>query len=327
MIGPAPVIILASRGSGGSLLAALLGAHPRLYGAPHLNVLAFEYGWQQKLYCRPPRDSNQHGLLRFLGQSMFGEQSVQSIQAARRWFGTRSERNAAAIYAELAALVAPRRLVDYSPLYAQNRETIRRVCTAVPNAHIIHLVRNPAAQATTLSRAVWQSLKASLGYWAERGLNHPGMDAYEIGEQLVDWSSHPAVFDPQFAWYRTQKAAIDVLDALPRSRRIRLRLEDLQADPHGTLASLLRALEIEANSATIDAMLSSDGSEFSAPGPFDAPAGIDFDMIGRTVAEALRAQEPDGGIDATLPLPWRGDDDCFVTEVLEISTTLGYELR
>src|SRR5690606_6554403 len=108
MIDPAPVIILASRGSGGRLLAALLGAHPELYGAPHLNVLAFEYGWQQKLYCQPPRDSNQHGLLRFLGQCLLGEQTVQSIQAARRWFGTRSELSALAIYAELVALVAPR---------------------------------------------------------------------------------------------------------------------------------------------------------------------------------------------------------------------------
>jgi hypothetical protein len=54
---PPPVLILASRESGGSLLAALLGAHPAFAEAPQLNVLAFEEAWQMARYCAIPRDS------------------------------------------------------------------------------------------------------------------------------------------------------------------------------------------------------------------------------------------------------------------------------
>lgn len=325
-IEPAPVIILASRGAQGSMLAGLLGAHPELCGAPHLNILAFEYAWQQEVYCWVPRDSTNHGLLRFLGQCLVGEQTVQSVQAARRWLGQRSELRAIDIYFALASLVAPKRLVDYSPLYAQNATVMRRVADAVPDAKIIHLVRCPFAQAQAVSRAAWQTINASLRYWTETGLNHPSLDPYEIGEQMIDWSVSPPVFDPQFSWYRTQKAALDLFQDLPEERRVRVRAEDLAADPRGTLRSLLAALDVAGAEAVIDVMLSSDRHDYMAPGPFEAPMGIDFDMIRTTVADAIAGLAPVEPIDPLAALPWRGDEDRFQPEVVDMARELGYRV-
>ncbi|MHC0053384.1 sulfotransferase family protein [Actibacterium sp. D379-3] len=324
VIEPAPVIILASRGAQGSLLATLLGGHPQLYGAPHLNVLAFEQAWQQHLYCHVPRDSNYHGLLRFLGQCLTGEQTVQSVQTARRWLGVRAARSSREIYAEMMALVAPRRLVDYSPLYAQNIEVMRRVADALPTAKLIHLVRNPVAQAKAISPAVWQTINANLGYWAERGLNHPCMDAFEIGDHLVDWSVTPPVFDPQFSWYRTQKAAVDLFAELPPERCIRLNAEDLVADPKATLAGLLGALDVACDDAMIQAMLSCEAPDYVQAGPFEAPMGVDFDMIGATVGALVGKAVPGDPINPLAPLPWRGDNDVFQAEVLDLAQELGY---
>lgn len=315
------MIILASRGARGSYLSALLGAHPDLFGAPHLNVLAFETAQEHQKYCAVPRDSGYHGLLRCLGQLLTGEQTVQSVQAARRWLGQRIDRSGAEIHAEIRALVRPQRLVDYSPLYALYPETMRRVAEAVPEAPIIHLVASPQTQAQTLSPAVWQTLNASMGYWSERGLNHPCMDIFEIGDHLVDWSVTPPVFDPQFSWYRTQKAAVDLFHALPAERRLRVCTEDLIRDPAETLQQILPFLGCASDAATIAAMIAEPDTTFSHVGPFDAASGVDFDLLPGNRDAAYPASK---SVTANQPLDWRGDDDVLLPELMELAENLGY---
>ncbi len=325
-VAPAPVIILASRGSHGSFLSALLGGHPDLCGAPHLNVLAFEQAYQQQLYSAVPRDSANHGLHRFLGQALVGEQSVQSVQVARRWLGVREAHSSLEIYTELASLVAPLRIVDYSPLYALNLESMRRVANAVPDAKIIHLVVNPLRHAMTLGPAVWQTINASLGYWGERGLNHPCMDSFEIGDHLVDWSVSPPVFDPQFSWYRTQNAARQLFSELPTERCIRVTAENLVANTSDELERLLTFLGLDYTADTLQNMVSNTDQTFTAPGPFDATIGVDYDMIGRTVADVAQTAIPEDVIDPDAPLVWRGDDDVLQPEVVDLAGDLGYRI-
>lgn len=323
---PPPVIILASRGAQGSFLSALLGGHPDLFGAPHLNVLAFEQAHQMHQYCAIPRDSGMHGLLRLLGQLLTGEQTVQSVQAAHRWLGTRSEASGPELYTALCALTAPRRMVDYSPLYALNLETMRRVAAAQPEAKIIHLVANPIRQGRVLARAVWQAVNASLGYWSERGLDHPCMDSYEIGDHLVDWSVTPPVFDPQFAWARTQKAAKALFDELPAERCIRISAEALLADTDATLRTLLPFLDCTAQDETIAAMLANTDTLFTKVGPFDAPIGMDHDMLGKAPSDMANTPVEDVEIDSLVPLDWRGDGDAIQPQLVDIATSLGYRI-
>lgn len=323
---PPPLIIFASRASQGSFLSALLGGHPDLFGAPHLNVLAFENGWQHQEYCKVPRDSGSHGLLRALGHLLTGEQTVQSVQAARRWLAVRADETAQEIYSEIRAMIAPARLVDYSPLYALNKETMRRVVEVLPDAKVIHLTANPIRQGKLISRAVWQTTNASLGYWRDRGLDHPSLDSYEVGDHLIDWSVTPPVFDPQFSWHRTQKAASALLEELPPERGLRLSSERLVADTSAVLQELLPFLGCDGDAKIIERMVGNTDTTFTASGPFDASMGVDYDMIGRTVADLANTPVEDEPIVPQEPLSWRGDDDVLQPELVELAAGLGYRI-
>ena len=326
-----PVLILASRESGGSALATLLGGHPDFYGAPHLNLLAFDEVWQCVSYGAIPRDPHLHGLWRYLGVMLTGEQSMQSMQTAQRWLNHRSQRPTAEVHAELRGLAAPRRLVDYSPLVAQNGAAMRRAIKALPDdTTIIHLTRDPRRQGRAMCLPVWQSIMTSLDFWDRRGLHQACLDVFEIGEQFIDWSVTPPVFDPQFAWHRTQKAARDVLAELPPDRHVHLDLDALMQAPETVLESLLGRLGAPADAATIAAMLSTELTEYSVPGPYVAPFGIDFEMIGSPIATALhrgalQGRRHEGPTDAAAPLPWRGDGEGLLPQVTLLAQSLGYE--
>lgn len=321
-----PVLILASRESGGSLLATLLGGHPAFYGAPHLNILAFDEVWQCIRYGAIPRDPHLHGLWRYLGMMLTGEQSIQSVQSAQRWLNRRSDRTTAAVHAELRSLAAPRRLVDYSPLVAQNDAAMARAIAALPDdTTIIHLTRDPRRQGRAMCLPVWQSIMTSLDFWDRRGRHQACMDVFEIGEQFIDWSVTPPVFDPQFAWHRTQAAARAVLADLPPGRWLHLDLDALMAAPDAGLAALLDRLGADAAPATIAAMQAAGLTDYTLPGPYPAPFGVDFEMIGTPVATALgRGAGPLMPADPEGPLPWRGDGEGLLPEVRGLAHSLGH---
>ncbi len=322
---PPPVLILASREAGGSLLAALLGAHPGFAEAPHLNVLAFEEAWQMPRYCAIPRDSGLHGLLRFLGWHLLGEQSVQSVQAAQRWLQRRLGAPMAELHLDLRRLVAPRALVDYSPLVAQNGAAMARAAAAAAEARIVHLTRDPLAQGAAMCLPVWQTMMTSLDFWDRRGRLQPVMDAYEVGEQLIDWSAAPPVFDPQFAWHRTQRAARRLLADMPPGRARHLRREDLSDRPEEVLRDLLDWLGVESSAEVVRAMVEAPASPFASPGPYHAPFGMDFEMIGRAPGEVLREGGPSlARHPREAALPWRGDGEPLLDAVVALGQELGY---
>ncbi|MEM1315132.1 MAG: sulfotransferase [Pseudomonadota bacterium] len=323
---PPALIVLAARESGGSALSALLGAHPAFCAAPHLNALAFEAYWQLVEYARKPRDPNLHGLLRFVAQETTGEQTIQAVKTALRWLHRRRELPAEAFHAALRALAAPRRLVDYSPLHAQNAAVARRVAAAAPDAKILHLTRAPQAQAEALSRSVRQALVTSLEFWPRRGVHPPCIDMWEVGEQYVDWSTTPAVFDPQFAWHRSQAAIVAAMEGLPAARARRLRFEDLQADPEGVLGDLLDWLGAARSPERIAAMLAAEAPVYGRPGPYVAPFGVDFELIGRSVGAILAEGRGAAAMDLGAPLPWRGDGETLLPQVAELAVSLGYEI-
>ncbi len=320
---PPPVLILASRESGGSRLAALLGAHPQLAGAPHLNLLAFPEPWQLRIYSTVPRDVHIHGLYRFVAETLLGEQTLQALQAARRWIGLREDAPSAALHAALRGLHAPRRLVDYSPLLVQSAAAMRRALAAVPGATVIHLVRHPLRHGHALRYPVWQTTMASMSYWADRALKPATMDVFEIGEHLVDWSATPVVFDPQFAWHREQANAAAVA-AEADADWITLRDEDLAADPAGQTARLLARLGVADDRATVQAMLAAGPGPYAAPGPFDAPFGIDFEMLEHGPATAFAAPPVPVSDDPEAPLPWRGDGEALLPPVVALARRFGY---
>jgi hypothetical protein len=166
------------------------------------------------------------------------------------------------------------------------------------------------------------------------------MDVFEIGEHYIDWSSRPPVFDPQFAWHRTQGAALELRGELPPERWIHVDAGALGRDPDGVIGDLLTRLGAAADAATIAAMRGAGVSRRVRPGPYSAPFGMDFEMLDTAAATALAAaarqaaaqegaaQEAAGGAGGTagagVPLPWRGDGGTLLPEVAALAARLGY---
>ena len=322
---PPPVLILAARESGGSLLSELLGAHPQFCAAPHLNVLAFPQLWQLRRYAVVPRDSHMHGLLRFVADSLTGEQTAQSIRAAQRWLSRWETVGSGVLHAQLRALAAPRRLVDFSPLAALSPEAMARAVERAPGAHVIHLLRHPVRQGLALSRPVWQSTMSSLDYWRDRGTYQPWMDLFEIGEQYIDWSARVPEFDPQFAWHRIHRTAARLRERSGIGERwITLREEDLRRDPEREIAALLDRLGADADARTVGAMRAAGPSRFSAIGPVDAPFGIDFEMFETDVGAVLERAPAEVPDDPETALPWRTDGEALLGPVIELAREFRY---
>jgi hypothetical protein len=309
---------------------ALKVAHDALVDAGYGpgNLLAFEAVWQFVQYAQIPRDSLLHGVLRYLAFRLTGEESIQAVQTAQRWLARRADRTATEVHAELRALAAPRRFVDYSPLVAQNAAAMRRAVAALPaGAVVIHLTRSPVDHGRAMSLPVWQTLMTSLDFWDRRGLYQAVMDVHEIGEQYVDWSTRPPVFDPQFAWHRSQAAALELRAEMPEQRWIHVDIGQLARDPEGVLGDLLGRLGAAADAGTIAAMCGAEMSRWVQPGPYTMPFGMDFEMIGTSAAVALAAERQRGGAPSDAgALPWRGDGEGLLPEVAALAGRLGYAL-
>lgn len=316
---PEPVIILAPIGSKGSVLTAALGRHPELFAAPHMNLLAFETPAQFSRFAKAPRDVHIHGLFRLLSLLLAGERSIEGVQAANRWLARHQNLETRVVHRMIAGWLHPKRLVEYSPLYAHHSRVLARVVAAVPNATFIHLVRHPSATAMEIARAAMQTLTATANYWTAESSNQPSLDVIELTDTVVDWQADPPVFDAQFLWYRTHTSIAAALADLPRDQVIRVRAEDLLEKPQATLASICRRLGLPMTDELPTEMLRIEEDAFARPGPFGAAAGADLDFISDRIFPEPDALQPMAG-----ELAWRGDGVGYRPEVIALAEELGY---
>src|SRR5262245_30909041 len=73
-----PLIILGAPRSFTSVVCAMLGQHPEMYGLPEVNLFVAETMAERRgLIAQPPW--SEHGLLRAVAQLFGGEQTIQTI--------------------------------------------------------------------------------------------------------------------------------------------------------------------------------------------------------------------------------------------------------
>ncbi len=79
----------------------MIGQNPDAYGVPELNLFISKTMEDFVLECSGMKQIQLHGLLRTVGQLYAGEQSLHSIEMARRWIARRLTRTTADVYKEL----------------------------------------------------------------------------------------------------------------------------------------------------------------------------------------------------------------------------------
>jgi Sulfotransferase family len=306
---PDPIFVLASPRSFSSLITAMIGQHPELYGMPELNlfqcetVADFNSGMSASGGVKSPFwGVMRHGLLRAIAQIHAGEQTPESIRMAERWLKLREDWTSAEVMIDLFAAVAPRRVIEKSPAILRDRAFLDHIIEVFPHARIIHLVRHPVPQGKS-------ALAAKGGAAVLMTLNS------------VDYRDpEEAVLDPQISWHDAQMQILSFLDTLPDEQFVTIRGEDFLNDLDGHLPALCDWLGISSAPEALAAMRRPEDSPYSCVGPANARLGNDPNFLNSPALREVHFAVP--ALDA--PLPWRTDGQILHPRVQELARALGY---
>jgi len=307
-----PVIILAAPHSFTSIVSTILGQHPQMYGLPEVNLFLAETMQERAGMIARPR-WQEHGLLRVVAQLFMGQQTVQTIARAREWVNARRERTCVSVFRELAAEVSPRMLVDKSPRTVARSEYLQRVRWAFPGVKFIHLLRHP--------RSTGQSMSKS-------GIPRGGLGAellplapIPVLNFALDYSTDPPMIDFQKTWYSMQMNILTFLDGLSEGQKMRIRGEDLLAEPDAHLRKIAKWLGVREDEEAIEAMKHPERSPYACFGPVNARLG---NNPGFLKAPTLRRNSSAQKLKLEGALSWRGDGGEFSPEVRELAREFGY---
>lgn len=284
-----PLIILAPMRSFSTLTGAMLGQHPQMFSLleTHLFICDTMRQWWAK--CR--HHNLDHGLARGIAELLLGRQDERSVQWARIWILRRLHWTTDELFHFLAGLVHPAVLVDKSPLIVNRIEYMERVYTSFPKARFLHLTRHPVGFG-----------KSFLNFFT----------ALRI----------PVAIDPQVHWQRGHSNVLKFLAKVPPENQMRLRGEDLLADPDHHLREAASWLGLRTDADAIDRMKHPERSKFARFGPSNAFLGGGDSNFFRD--PRLRpSKKPVHGLEASLP--WRFDGVGFTPQVRKLAQELGYE--
>jgi len=298
-----PLFLLAPPRSYTSVINAMIGQHPQLYGLPELNLFNVEK--LKELWLRVSDDvgddsNRRNGLLRAVAQIYGGEQTTETIEMAIHWAAARQEQDTGDVYHELAAKIHPLIPVDKSPSYTLSEIRLARILEAFPQARFIHLVRHPIPQCKSV-----MSLNDGI---------------LTLLVNAIDFEEDRATVDPQIAWHDININILSFLRQVPKERQIRLKGEDLMENPRRHLSKICRWLGVCDDAACIEEMMHPERSPYACFGPITALFGNDPKFLKRP---AFRPHVP-----LTPPfnaaLPWRTDGKGLRPEVIELAMEFGY---
>jgi len=294
-----PLFILAPPRSFSTVVCAMLGQHPQMYGLPetHLFTCATIGEWWM-LYRGTDRTQ---GLSRCLAEMVFGRQIPSAVKRARQWLLQRSHLPTAEVLRVLMRCVEPRILVEKTPQATAEMAHMQRMVRAFPDARFLHLLRHPFGH-----------VRSRL----ERRLS-----ASEIGEpEALLKAAQRLGRDPQLLWYRCHRNILAFLKTIPPGSHLQIRGEDILNNPDQHLPKITRWLELRSGSAEIEQMTHPERSPFAGFGPENARRGGDEKFFRHpALRPASRASQP---MDA--PLPWRADGAGFLPQIRELARQFGY---
>jgi hypothetical protein len=246
------------------------------------------------------RQFQQHGLLRTVAHLYSGEQTITSIDMARRWVLTHLKWRTKDIYWKLCHQISPLRIIDKSPAYALDLAVMDRLYQAFPDAYFIHLVRHPRTQGLSI-------MNTGDGFMA-------------VASKSYDYTTDPPTLDPQFVWYVTQNRILKFLSRVPPEQQMFIRGEDLLNNPAEYFEQISRWLGFNWTEAIYEAILNPQESPFACPGPYGTTMGNDPNFL-KSPYFKQRQVKPSS---LSGPLDWRTDGKGFIPDVVELAQRLGY---
>ena len=306
-----PLFLLAPPRSFTSVICAMLGQHPQLYGLLETSLFCAETMTEWWQSCESAKFPMAHGLLRTVAQLMFGGQTENDVREARGWLRRRNHCTTGYIFELLASQVSPRILVEKSPSMVYRLESLRRTHEMFPNARYVHLLRHP--------RGYVESVFKHLRIEQERGAAPAWLTT------LATWPANEeptvsATPDPQRSWLHLHGKIVEFLSTIPADRQLRIRSEDFLAAPDRTLVEILAWIGLDTSDAAVEEMKHPERWPYAMLGPQNARFGTDRFFLERPRLRADRV-EP---LRLEGPLSWRADGAGFSPEVTQMAMEFGY---
>jgi hypothetical protein len=300
----APLFLLAPPRSYTSLVNAMLGQHPQCFGLPELclfNVDTLVDLWRgSAAEISENGPMARHGLLRAVAEIYCGEQSTATVNMALRWASVREHWTTGQVFQEIVNKIHPLVAVEKSPSYTITVNRMRAMLDTFPDARFLHLVRHPVAQAKSL-------LAINDGAFTIK------VNAFEIGEDY-------ALMEPQIAWHDINLNILDFLDEVPPAQQMRMRGEDIMAEPERRLAEIARWAGLRDDAEAVDQMMHPERSPFACFGPINALFGNDPNFLAGPTFRPHTPKIPP----LSKPVPWRDDGKGLHPEVVKLANEFGY---
>lgn len=292
------VIILAPPRSFTTVVSAMLGQHPQLYGLPETHFFTCDSidEWAT-LYRKTDR---MQGAWRAIAQIIFGEQTMPTVCMARLWLQERSYFTTAEVLRVLGQRVAPKILVEKTPKAAQRLQHMQRMMREFPRARFLHLLRHPYGQVNSL-------LERRLRFLGNGGSKSLLEAAQDLG-------------DPARFWLTTHQAILHFLRDVPPEQQFCTRGEDLLSAPDEHLREIAHWLGIRSDDDAIEAMKHPERSAFARKGPPNASHGGDEKFFTDPVLRSYSTVTPP--LDAQLP--WCSGSEVFSEPIRQLARNFGY---
>jgi len=295
----------------------MLGQHPDMYGFPETQLFVSETlleQWGGKLQAKP---TMKHGLLRTVAELYFGGQTEATINLASGWLRRRAHFNTGHLFELLVERVSPRMPVEKSPNVVYHIGSLRRMLRFFPHSRFIHLLRHPKRHGE--SNVAFCKKITALG-----GRPHPWMfssflhspDAGNRCAKLV----RTGVLDPQHGWYVHNLNILKFLEYVPGKQQMRIRGEDLLANPDGILREIADWLGLRSDEKAVADMKHPERSPYAFIGPPGARWGnSDFFLKDPELrSDRLKPQSLEG-----TP-SWLDSGQQLLPEVKELARQFGY---
>ncbi len=248
------LIILAGPRSFSSVVSAMLGQHPQMYGLMELNIFAAGTVDYLLRGYRMAGDQARHGLLRVLAQLHHGEQTEETIEAAQQWLMRQRGKSTKAIMDHILDLISPKIAVEKSPRITFRRDHLDRCAEMYPGAYFLHLTRHPRTMSQSQIKVTSKNKK-----WGGK------LDARQI--------------KPQNWWLATQANIMEFAETLPEGQFMRIKGEEVISDPHRWLPQIAEWIGVRSDAEAIEAMLHPEESPYACLGPQNAPYGNDINFL------------------------------------------------
>ena len=222
---PRVVFLLSSERAGSTLLRAMLSGHPSLFAPPELNLLDHDSLEERaRSLPRAQQYGLEHAWMNREGIT-FAEAEVRHHQQSKQAVPTRE------VYEAFFDRLEGRVLVDKSPAYSRDIEALRKAEQWFGGrVRYVFLSRHPYSTIASYAKTGLKRMVAD----DDRARR---CDAYELGEM---------------SWTLSNRTLLEFLADVDPARQIRVRFEDLLADPESTTRQLCAFMGVDFDLRVLD---------------------------------------------------------------------------